>query len=148
MNVTEGLKQSVLARTGGECHICHDAVVPRSYGRLYSPGGWEIDHSVPRSNGGTDRLNNLYAAHIDCNRSKGAKSTRVARRQFGYTAAPLSLAQRESRRRVALLVGAGGGALAGYLIAEHYKVSEDTKWLLIGVGSIASMLLANHLVTA
>lgn len=148
MNVTNDLKQAVLARTGGDCHICHDAVGPRSYGRVYSPSGWEIDHSVPRSKGGTDRLNNLYPAHIDCNRSKGVKSTRVARGQFGYTAAPLSFAQRESRRRVALLVGAGGGGLAGYLIAEHYEVSEETKWLLIGIGGIAGALLANHLASA
>ena len=148
MNVTDGLKQDILARTGGDCHICHDAVGPRSYGKVYSPHGWEIDHSVPRSKGGTDRLNNLYAAHIDCNRSKGAKSTRTARRQFGHTVAPLSLAQRESRRRLALLLGATGGGLAGYLVAEHYQVSPDTKWLLIGIGGIAGVLLANYAVNA
>ena len=144
MNVTNELKQAVLARTGGDCHICHDPVGPRSYGRIDSPRGWEIDHSVPRSKGGTDRLNNLYPAHIDCNRSKGARSTRVARRYFGYTAAPLSLAQRELRRRQALLLAAAGGGLVGYLIAEHYEVSRDMKWLLIGVGSIAGALIANH----
>ena len=115
MKVTDSLKQDVLARTGGDCHICHDPVGPRSYGRVHSRRGWEIDHSVPRSKGGTDRLNNLYAAHIDCNRSKGAKSTGAARRKYGLTFAPLSSTQRNFRRRLALLVGTTGGGLAGYL---------------------------------
>lgn len=145
MKVTPELKRAVYARSGGDCHICHDPVGPRSYGRLESPLGWEIDHSVPRSRGGTDRLNNLYPAHIDCNRSKGAKSTRTARRAFGYGAAPLSLAQRAEARQLALLVGVGGGGAIGYWLGQQMDISREAKWLLLIGCGVAGGLIAHQL---
>ena len=41
-----------------------------SYGKL-SPMAWEVDHSKPKSKGGTDHLNNLQAMNPSANRSKG-----------------------------------------------------------------------------
>lgn len=47
---------------------CMGAVIEKSkYGRL-GPGGWDIDHSMPRSLGGTDHPNNLHALQSDTNR--------------------------------------------------------------------------------
>ena len=35
--------------------------------------GWQIDHSKPRSKGGTHHLNNLQALNTSANKSKGNK---------------------------------------------------------------------------
>ena len=35
--------------------------------------GWEVDHSKPKSKGGTDHPNNLQALQTRANRRKGAK---------------------------------------------------------------------------
>ena len=143
MNVTSELTRTILARTGGDCHICHDGVGPRSYGRTDSPLGWEIDHSVPRAKGGIDRRNNLYAAHIRCNRSKGVKSSRSARGQHGYTSAPLSMRRRKELHMQHQLIAGAVGELAGYLIAEHLNVATETKWLLIVGCGLAGIVLVH-----
>lgn len=43
-----------------------------SYGKA-SEMGWEIDHSKPKSKGGTDHLNNLRPLQTRANRRKGDK---------------------------------------------------------------------------
>jgi 5-methylcytosine-specific restriction endonuclease McrA len=43
-----------------------------SYGKS-SPMGWEIDHSRPKSKGGTDHLNNLQGLQTSANRRKSNK---------------------------------------------------------------------------
>lgn len=43
-----------------------------SYGKT-TPMGWEIDHSKPKSKGGTDHLNNLQPMNTKANRQKGSK---------------------------------------------------------------------------
>ena len=75
-------------RTNGQCHICYKKVSWSNYGTLGTKGAWEVDHSNPRANGGSDRLSNLYAACISCNRSKGSKNTRSQRAGNGFTSAP------------------------------------------------------------
>lgn len=90
MKLTDDDLEYVFDRSGGDCHLCHGRLAFRNYGLYGCRGAWEIEHSVPRARGGTNRLNNLYAAHISCNRSKGARATRSVRRQNGYTCAPLS----------------------------------------------------------
>ncbi len=66
-------------KTDGRCHICREKLSWSNYGEPGNSGAWEVDHSNPRVNCGTDRLTNLYAACIPCNRSKGSKSTRSQR---------------------------------------------------------------------
>ena len=80
----------IFSRTGGQCHICRKQLCFGNYGAIGKRGAWEIEHSRPRSRGGTDHLNNLYAACISCNRSKGNGTTASARGGNGYRAAPLS----------------------------------------------------------
>jgi len=115
---------SIFDRTDGCCHLCFARLVFSNYGRFGARGAWEAEHSNPRANGGTDRMNNLYAACISCNRSKGARSTRVVRAWRGFTAAPLSTAKREKLRlRNALL-----GATMAYLAARYFQVSSCHEW--------------------
>ena len=83
--------KSIYSRTSGKCHICHKQLAFCNYGSQGARGAWEIEHSKPRNKGGTDHLNNLYAAHIGCNRSKQDGSNYLARKQYGQTRAPFSV---------------------------------------------------------
>lgn len=98
-------------RTGGYCHICGGKMSFTNYGRQGERGAWEVEHSNPRSKDGSDRLSNLYAAHITCNRAKGTRSTRSAR---GGGPAPPS---RDARRRTD---DAKAGAVLGGLLGAPF----------------------------
>jgi hypothetical protein len=108
MGYTRAERRWIYDRTGGHCHLCGHKLSFTNYGRHGERGAWEVEHSNPRSNGGTNRLSNLYAAHVTCNRAKGTRSTRSAR---GGGPAPES---RDSRRRgEAAKAGAVIGGLLG-----------------------------------
>jgi 5-methylcytosine-specific restriction endonuclease McrA len=129
----------IFDRTSGYCHICGLKLSFSNYGVFGARGSWEVEHSRPRCEEGSTRLCNLYAAHISCNRSKRARSTRSVRAQYGRTRAPLSV-NRRSQAKVdnalgealvvgligALLAGRGGfaaGALLGY--KHGYDLNPD-----------------------
>src|SRR5438067_13481337 len=84
------LLKKVFERTDGNCHICGRKLCFGNYADPARRGAWEVEHSNPRCKGGSDRLCNLYAAHITCNRQKSAFTTRTARRWNDRTRAPLS----------------------------------------------------------
>jgi hypothetical protein len=117
---SERLEQ-IFRRTDGQCHICGRRLIFSRYGQ---PGGWEVEHSVPVSLDGSDRLCNLYAAHIACNREKGNRTTRTARSWHERSRAPLSRRKKESIREdnrlgwgaVGALTGAAVGGPAGLII--------------------------------
>jgi 5-methylcytosine-specific restriction endonuclease McrA len=119
MSHTEEELRRIYDRTTGRCHICQKKVAFKNYAQCGERGAWEIEHSNPRANGGTDRYNNLYAACIHCNRSKGAGSTRAARACHGKVRAPLSVGKRKSAKLANALahgaVGAGIGSVFGPL---------------------------------
>jgi hypothetical protein len=115
MRLTQDQLEYVFDRTSGYCHLCHGKLAFCNYALRDERGAWEIEHSVPRARGGTNRLNNLYAAHIGCNRSKGARSTRSARRQNGYTCAPASVQARRNERIENMIAGGGLGMFVGAL---------------------------------
>ena len=54
----------IFDKTDRDCHICGKRLAFSNYGVIGARGAWEVEHSVPRSRGGTDRLSNLYAACI------------------------------------------------------------------------------------
>lgn len=58
---------AILQRDGYECHYCGDVAT-------------EVDHVIPRVNGGTEDPDNLVASCMKCNRSKGKRM--APRRRF------------------------------------------------------------------
>lgn len=106
----------IFARTTGYCHICRKKLSRNNYGKIGHRGAWEVEHSVPRSKGGTEHSNNLFAACCGCNRAKSNLTTRTARRWNGHTRAPMSSKQRTNARVVNTVLGMVGGAAAGFAL--------------------------------
>lgn len=103
----------IFDRTSGYCHLCHRKLAFKNYGICGERGAWEIEHSNAQALGGTHRLNNLYAAHIGCNRSKGTQRTRTVRVRNGYTKAPLSVRARQEAKEWNAIGGGLIGAVVG-----------------------------------
>jgi hypothetical protein len=127
--------EKIFERTDGRCHICWGALAFKNYGKFGERGAWEIEHSNPRCKGGSDRLSNLYPAHISCNREKGRMHTRTARQWNEQTCAPLSRAKKQEKRDENALAGAGIGALSGAMVAGP---------LGFVLGGIAGALIGNE----
>src|SRR5215213_669055 len=104
-------------RTSGHCHICGGRLSFCNYGVFGARGAWEVEHSIPKCEGGTDHLNNLYAAHISCNRGKQVTCTRKARAQYGRKKAPLSVRKRREAKVRNATAGAFLGGIVGTAIA-------------------------------
>jgi 5-methylcytosine-specific restriction endonuclease McrA len=105
-------------RTCGYCHLCHKKLALTNYGRSGAKGGWHVEHSRARANGGSDHGNNLYPACISCNIEKGTVTTATARASHGKSRAPLSRKARSEAKADnavfgAVVAGAAGGALFG-----------------------------------
>ncbi len=131
---TRDQRRAIYDRTAGRCHICSKRLAFTNYGKLGERAAWEIDHSNPRVSGGGDRLNNLYAACLSCNRSKGDGATRAARAVCGRTRAPLSNAKRSENRFWNALKG--GGAMTLFLIVLGAPLS----WVPVLAGSALGYL--------
>jgi 5-methylcytosine-specific restriction endonuclease McrA len=109
--------QRIYDRTDGDCHLCCTKLSFSNYANHGSRGAWEVEHSRPIKDGGTNHLNNLYAAHISCNRSKAAQSSRKARAQYGRKRAPYCREKKANIRKSNTITGGiiGGviGSIAG-----------------------------------
>lgn len=107
------VRRVIYDKTNGRCHICHSRVALSNYGAVGERGAWEVEHSVPKSRGGTDHMNNLYPACVACNRDKSSSTTRTARRWNETTRAPFSKEKRLAMRRENTATGAVIGAICG-----------------------------------
>jgi len=105
--------KSIFDRTSGYCHICRKQLAFTNYGKKGNRGAWEVEHSKPKAKGGTNHLNNLYAACIPCNRDKGVVTTRTARTHHGTSSAPLSREKRENAKTINAAKGAAIGGFVG-----------------------------------
>jgi hypothetical protein len=84
-------------RTDGYCHLCGRKLAFKNFGRIGERGDWERDHNWTRADGGTDHLNNLYAACSYCNRSRGKRPARSVRAVSGLRRIPMSRRKREQK---------------------------------------------------
>ena len=119
---------AIFERSRGRCHLCGKKVVRVNYGARDRYGAWEVDHSIPVSRGATDHLNNLYPAHVRCNRRKQARSSSSVRRGYGRTRAPMSAAA-DLRAR---LKQAAGGAVAAAIVGVRFGGPAGLLFGLIG----------------
>lgn len=71
-------------KTNGCCHLCNKKLSRSNYGVHGAKGSWHVDHSIAKANGGTDHMNNLFAACIDCNLEKGTLHKTTIRKRKGY----------------------------------------------------------------
>lgn len=129
----EDLKR-IFLRTEGNCHICRKKLCFSNHGSAGRRGAWEIEHSLPVSKGGTNHLNNLYAACIDCNRSKSNSTTRTARAEHGYRKAPPSKQQRARNA----LTGGAIGTLAMFFVPPQVRL------LVAVVGAVTGALIGHN----
>ncbi len=113
MGYTRAELKEIYDRTSGYCHLCHGKMSFTNYNRPGRKGAWEVEHSIPRSKGGTDHGNNLRGAHIICNREKSDVTPRTARRWNGITRAPLSREQKKRAQKSNTASGALIGGLVG-----------------------------------
>ena len=105
--------RKIYDRTDGYCHICRKKLSFKNYGKNGLKGAWHKDHSVPRSKGGADHMNNYFAACIKCNIEKGTISSRTMRNAYGNTRAPLSKEKKKEIREQSTSAGAIIGGILG-----------------------------------
>lgn len=74
----------VYDKTSGYCYYCKKKLAFTNYGKYGQRGSWEIDHSNPKSKGGTDYLRNLVPACTNCNRDKSARRGSSYKNNFEY----------------------------------------------------------------
>lgn len=60
----------IFDKTDGHCRHCGKQLSFSNFGKRYARGGWEVDHSVPISKGGSDNLRNLWSTCWICNLDK------------------------------------------------------------------------------
>ena len=102
---TDELVGAVYYWNDGYCTYCGKKVAITNYGTVYERGAWEVDHWIPLSRGGTDDLDNLCPACVDCNREKGT----MTGDEFN---AYLRALEHERRRRAPATPSAGEAVLA------------------------------------
>lgn len=71
------LRSETIARWGSVCWLCGqpiDLTLPRT-----EPGGFTVDHVVPRSKGGSNDVANCRPAHRSCNVRRQDKQARPMR---------------------------------------------------------------------
>lgn len=115
MAYSNDLLNRIYEKTNGCCHICYKKLSFSNYGIHGSRAAWQIDHSNPKANGGSNYVRNLLPACISCNASKGKASTRSARSFNGKTRAPLSAKKIREVRTENTVSCVALGALVGSL---------------------------------
>ena len=116
MIVSDDRLNKIYDKTRGKCHLCHKNLSFINYNRFGAKGAWEIEHSKPKSLGGTDHLNNLYAACIRCNRQKSNGTNYSVRSKNGVRKAPLSAKARSKK----ILGNTAKGVVAGVTIGRFF----------------------------
>lgn len=103
----------IYRKTDGYCHLCFKKLNFANYGKLYADGSWQIEHSRCKAKGGSDHLNNLFPACVECNLEKGTLSSRTVRSRNGRTRAPFSKQQKSKIRIESIFKGIIIGSVLG-----------------------------------
>lgn len=103
------LLQKIFTKTDGNCHICHKKLSFKNYAKNGAAGAWEVEHSKPKAKGGTNNINNLFPAHIKCNRKKGILNSKTVRAHHGISRAPYSKLKKDKIKSD----NTAGGAIIG-----------------------------------
>lgn len=131
MRYDKATLKRIYDRTTGYCHLCGKKLAFSNYAQRGRRGAWEVEHSRPRSKGGHDHLNNLYAACVDCNRDKSAVTTQTSRGWHGRSKAPLSKQNRKIEKRKGAVAGGVLGAVVGAAL-----VGPVGAWIGGGIGAV------------
>ncbi|MCB9194855.1 MAG: HNH endonuclease [Flavobacteriales bacterium] len=107
--------RKIYDKTDGYCHICHKKLAFSNHGITGAKGAWHIEHSVPKAKGGTNHMNNLFAACVSCNINKGTLHTKTVRSKNGVSRAPYSRKKKEEIRQGNTVAGAAIGGAIGLL---------------------------------
>lgn len=70
MNLDSEQLNVVFDKTSGHCTYCQKQLAWKNYGKNGERGSWHVDHSNPKSKGGSNYLRNLVPACINCNLDK------------------------------------------------------------------------------
>lgn len=70
MKFTDEQLSYIYDKTDGYCVYCGKKLSWQNYGANGKKGSWHVDHSKPKSKGGTDYLRNLVPACTNCNLDK------------------------------------------------------------------------------
>lgn len=123
---------TIYDKTSGKCHICGKKLARSNYGILGARGCWEVEHSVAVAKGGTDSMNNLLAACISCNRSKGESTSRTARARNGRSRAPYSTAKISEIKAGHAVSGAALAGVATLFFAPELFLVAAIAGALVG----------------
>lgn len=82
----------IYSKTDGCCHLCGKKHRLSDYAIT-----WQREHHIPRANGGSDQVRNLYVACVKCNQIKGTLPSKVVRKWMGLNRIPLS---RQTKLRI------------------------------------------------
>lgn len=137
MAYTNEQLERIFDRTGGKCHLCGKKLAWMNYGMFKKKMAWEVEHSIARAMGGSDHGNNLYAAHIRCNRSKGTLSTKSARARHERTRAPLSMKRRRQVKGDNALTWGIVGGLVTLIVAPELALLGAAISAVAGYGAEA-----------
>lgn len=119
MSYTPEQLRKIFNKTDGVCHICHGdegVIYFNNYGKPGARGAWEVDHSLAQANGGTDHLNNLFPAHVACNRRRQDTSIQKCRAERGHNAPPISPHTKDVVKKERTGFGGLGGAVVGFTV--------------------------------
>ena len=111
----DGTLNRVFDKTDGHCYYCGKQLAWNNHGANGRRGAWHVDHSIPLSLGGTDHLNNLEPACINCNLEKGTQLGRNFKRQFEEPASSTGYSW------VEIALGLGAAILAAHILSGLFR---------------------------
>jgi 5-methylcytosine-specific restriction endonuclease McrA len=82
MRFSEDELNDIYDKRDGCCDYCGKRLSWNNYAKHGKRGAWHVDHSVPKSLGGTDLIRNLFAACIACNLEKSDRTGKYYRQLF------------------------------------------------------------------